>query len=224
MAFAWPNRSTWSAVLTLTIDGFRGDPGRVVGDLGAHHLDPLVAVDPVEQLRGAEQERRRDRDVAVEGTGPLEREHAVGEHLGPDPQPAPTGQTVQGRVRHGADAGLQGRPVADPLGDQAADRRRVSSTGDSGACGMRLVGLDEQVDRSSVEHGVAVGPRACRRLACAMTRPPLARAASTAAGSTLTSAPSDTCRRVAGWCAAPPRPAAGWSGTAWGPCDSRDGT
>ena len=107
--------------------------------------------------------------------------------------PRRSDEPAQGRVRHGADPGLEGRAVADPVGDQLARSAPTSSsTGAIGAWGQRLVGLDQHVDQVDGRARRRRTSRAGARLTCATTRPPRARAASMAAGSTLTSVPSET--------------------------------
>jgi hypothetical protein len=108
------------------------DDGRLVRGLGPQDADPRVAVDPGVELGAAEQERRDDLGVGVERAGPVELEHAVAEHLGPQPQAPARREPVQRRVGNRADTHLQRRTVGHALGHPRTDRRDTSSSGRRG--------------------------------------------------------------------------------------------
>ena len=174
-AFAWPKRSTCSAVLTLTMRRVAGDQRRAVGGLGAQHLRSARCRRPTSRAPG-----EPNRNDAVIGTVPVERagllqgEHAVAEHLGPHPQAA-CGRSGPRRVASGTAPmpGLQRRAVADPGGDagrRSAPRRRRSPSAARSAAAPSA--STSEVDRRRGRARRRRRSRACASLTCATTRPP----------------------------------------------------
>jgi hypothetical protein len=127
---------------------------------------------------------------ASSGAGLLEAQHAVGDHLGPQPQLPPRSQRGQRRVRDAADAELQRRPVGDEPATRSPIGASTSQADVVRAAPAALASID-QVDLlrrfwlvSPFVHGMWGDLRGRP----APVRPRLP----TAAGSTLTAIPSVT--------------------------------
>ena len=107
----------------------------------------------------------------VQRAGPVQGEDAVGEHLAPHGQAAPLRETGQGRVRHHADAELQGGAVGDTAATSSPMRRAASS---GSAAAARLSGSSASTTRSMSSAVSSPSPyvHGIERFTCATTRPP----------------------------------------------------
>ncbi len=88
--------------------------------------------------------------------------HAIGEHLGVDPERTVVTKRRKKCVRHSADSELQGVPVLHKPGNVFSDRQGIFIESLSGKFRKLVIDLDRKVDRGRVYERIAVGSRHLR--------------------------------------------------------------
>ena len=97
------------------------DTAGVVCHLRAQHPHSPIEVYEVIEILAAEEEGRREWNLVIQGSATMQLKHAVGKHLGLDPQLSTLHQIGQDRVGYIAYAELQGGAVRHMASDQLAN-------------------------------------------------------------------------------------------------------